>query len=426
MTTFRASAARARRGVRDRLPAKRRAVPANKKVEPRAALARLLLPLLLLPAALAAQGDALRAPRHDVSLAGEPFLATTITKPLPLDATGTNPRVRASGLPEQGLGFRVREDLPAATFVAWLRTANIAPDATSVVFLFTALPIVRDRAPAKAYLRVPQGIGPVTFQGYAQAAGADAGGIGWAHAVLASDAACVLDLGGGQAVTNAPGQTLALTLRAKEGGDVTLSAPTNAVWSLGLYKPRIRRTYGTVAAHTPSGKGAAAPASGDWCMVACTFAVDAAGTLQGRRTIWAQGADEPAEAHAFAIGLDGADALPGPATIIPFQMCTLWGAANSSIAPDEDTAPIHAWGKKMWRRALTDAQLRDVFQTDLAALKAKGLAGGKAANRKSRIVNRESVHPKPLAVPRAPARQNLHQSAQSAFSPVGPSAAADP
>ena len=320
MTTFRASAARARRGVRDRLPAKRRAVPANKKVEPRAALARLLLPLLILPATLGAQGDALRAPRPDVSLAGEPFLATTITKPLALDSTGTAIRVRASGLPEQGLGFRVREDLPAATFVAWLRSENIAPDSSSVVFLFTALPIVRDRAPAKAYLRVPQGIGPATFQGYAQAAG----------------------------------------------------------------------------------------------------------TLRGRRTIWAQGADEPAEAHAFAIGLDGADALPGPATIIPFQMCALWGALNSSIDPDQDTAPIHAWGKKMWRRALTDAQLRDIFQTDLAALKAKGLAGGKATNRKSRIVNRESAHPKPLAVPRAPARPNLPKSAQSAFSPVVPSAAADP
>ncbi len=59
MTTFRASAARARRGGRDRLPARRRAVPADKKVEPRAALARLLLPLLLLPATLGAQGDAL-------------------------------------------------------------------------------------------------------------------------------------------------------------------------------------------------------------------------------------------------------------------------------------------------------------------------------------------------------------------------------
>lgn len=143
-------------------------------------------------------------------------------------------------------------------------------------------------------------------------------------------------------------------------------------------------------------------------------------------TLWAQGADEPAEAHAFAIGLDGADALPGPATIIPFQMCALWGALNSSIDPDQDTAPIHAWGKKMWRRALTDAQLRDIFQTDLAALKAKGLAGGKATNRKSRIVNRESAHPKPLAVPRAPVRPNLPKSAQSAFSPVVPSAAADP
>lgn len=326
--------------------------------------AALALLALLAPRALEAQGDALRAPRPDVSLAGAPFLATELLPP----GTGQVSQPRATNWPLQGLDFEIREDLPAATFVVWLRTDNTSTDCLPGLLSFTVRPVLRAKSPAKTYLRVLRGVGPVVLQGHARASGTDAEGVGWAHAVLASDQAAVLDLGAGQAVTNAPGATLERTLRAKDGGDVTLSAATNAVWSLTLATPRIRRGLGVVS------DGAIPNTAQGWRMVAVTIAVTTPGTLDVRRTFWPQAGGGPeAYAHTLPIS-EPDDALPGPATILPFQCLSLVGKYGWAIDPDRRSAPVHAWGKKMWRRALSDEELRAVFEADLGALRRQGLA----------------------------------------------------
>lgn len=114
------------------------------------------------------QGEALRAPRPDVSLGGAPRVGCEYYPP--------GGEVRVSNFPGHGVDFEVWEDLGEGTFVAWVRLAN-AQKGVFPWYTFTAEPILRKRAPARVFLSSGAWRGPMVFGGEVQASAVGANGV---------------------------------------------------------------------------------------------------------------------------------------------------------------------------------------------------------------------------------------------------------
>lgn len=316
-----------------------------------------VLLLWALPVALFGQGEALRAPRPDVSLGGAPRVGCVFYPP--------PAAVRVSDFPGQGLDFVVWEDLREATFVAWTRFENAR---AALGQWLTVEPIVRGRAPAEVFLRVPRGVGSVVFEGVSEASGVGTNGVGRVAYNLACDGEVSVDFGAG-AMAFGAGEHLGCVADGVPGADVSVVAGTNVTWSLYAGRPRERRRF--VGDAAKAGVGVEGETAGWHCRVA-RLGVGTNGVARvdydfvypdGRRGSCVSGFD-----------LGGAGAVPGPARWHPFMVCTLYGnTADFVVDVAHPEVRLWVWGKKLWRRRLSAAEIEAVVAADARAL--VGLGG---------------------------------------------------
>lgn len=313
------------------------------------------------------QGEALRAPRPDVSLGGEPSVGAE----LGLGLHGTV-GAYSTNWPWQGLDFTVWEDIREATFLAWMRVENVTARAAMA---FATRPILRGRAPCRMFLHVARGVGSVVFEGYSEACEVDSS----VCYNLSCDGEVVVDFGGG-AVTNAPGRHLNVIARGVRGGDVSVTAGTNTVWSLHAGVPRVRRGVGMMSGADIFLDRERNEAADDWFAAVCRVDVPTNGTLRVRYTFFGDDGGVMGEGQITDPGgtialPDGDSVLRGPNRVMPFLSFGHYGADGSYVDEAVGKATLWVWGKKLWRRLLTDEEVNAVILTDVEALRGRGVVG---------------------------------------------------
>ena len=304
------------------------------------------------------QGEALRTPRPDVSLGGAPRVGCVFYPP--------GAEVRVTNFPGQGVDFEVWEDLGEATFLAWVRLAN-AQVGLFPLYVFTAEPIVRERAPARVFFASGAWRGPMVFGGEVEASAVGTNGVGKVGFDLVCDGEVSVDFGAGATALGA-GEHRGVMADGVPGADVSVACGTNVSWRLVAAVPRERRRFSGGFLGWGFYREGLRP--GSWHALVGVLGVGTNGVARLERLdLWPNGERQEGVSE---VDLGGALALPGPSRLHPFMGCTMYAAMTNFVVDVSQPVTQWVWGRKFWRRRLSAGEIEAVVAADARELARMG------------------------------------------------------
>ena len=342
--------------------------------------ARLPLCLFTLFAAVTATAQEsllLRTPRYDPSLQGDVIEASELwdftddeQRPDYAKGIGLTP----TNWPYQKHAVDIYEPWTTLTFVGWVYRDNL-PETFYPIVGVTVYPLARRRAPCETFLRVPQGVGPVVFEGVAKPAGVDTNHVGTVAYNLTCNATVTVDFGGGESKTHEAGAYRDVEIRAAVDGDVTVTTDAETTWTLYAGTPRTATVTGLN--YIPSDSYVTCVKPNRWCFVVHTLSwTDEGLVFAGKSylpdgTLIVDSANLP-YSHTRSVA-EGVTRSEGAVRIVPFQSSSHQGADNS-VRPDQ-TKPSVLWliGVRKYNKLLTDEETQAILARDAAELKRRGI-----------------------------------------------------
>lgn len=366
----------------------------------------LLFFAVLAACAWAQESTALRTPRYDPSLLGDVIEASELwdftddeKRPGYAKGIGLTP----TNWPYQNHAVDVYEPWSALTFVAWVYRDNL-PENWNPVVGITVYPLARKRAPCETFLRVPQGVGSVVFEGVAKPAGVSTNNVGTVAYNLTCDAAVTVDFGGGESKTHEAGAYRDVEIKAAVDGDVTVTTDAETVWTLYAGTPGTAKV-GNRAGFSPTNPHCTVIDMGRWCFVMHTLRWTEKGLVMAGRSWLPTGvafsnSDADGKTIDYPIGhwwvpFDGStvstgSALPrsetqvfesvgtgpmneGAARIVPFQIFNYQGHDPAQRPDQTKPSVLKLIGVRRFNRILTNAEALSILKQDVAVLKRRGI-----------------------------------------------------
>lgn len=343
---------------------------------------RTRLPLCLLAFFAAATATAqesllLRTPRLDPSLLGDVIEASELwdftddaQRPDYAKGIGLTP----TNWPYQKHAVDIYEPWTALTFVGWVYRDNL-PETFCPPVGVTVYPLARRRAPCETFLCVPQGVGPVVFEGLAKPAGVGTNNVGTVAYNLTCDAPVTLDFGGGENKTHEAGAYRDVEIRAAVDGDVTVTTDAETIWTLYVGTPRTATVTGLGYAQTDFCVTYVKP--NRWCFVVHTLNWTDEGLVFAGKSYLPDGTliVNPAESaynHVRPV-TEGVTRSEGAVRIVPFHSYSRQGD-TTSVRPDQ-TKPsvLKLFGVRKYNKLLTDEEAQAILTRDAAELKRRGI-----------------------------------------------------
>ncbi len=327
--------------------------------------------------ALAQESPALRTPRYDPSLLGDVIEASELwdftddeLRPDYAKGIGLTP----TNWPYQKHAVDVYEPWTTLTFVGWVYRDNL-PETYGCIVGVTVYPLARKRAPCETFLRVPQGVGPVVFEGVAQPAGVSTNKVGTVAYNLTCDASVTVDFGGGESKTHEAGAYRDVEIKAAVDGDVTVTTDAETVWTLYAGTPRTATVTGKD--YAPNNPYCTYVTPNRWCFVVHTLEWTDEGLVFGGRSYLPDGTllvdSDVHKTTKTCSAAEGVTRSEGAVRIVPFQNANLQGS-ESSWRPDQTKPSVFRLiGVRRFNKILTDAEALDILRQDVEVLKRRGI-----------------------------------------------------